>query len=213
MSLITLLDMRYPTETSKNKSRYALFLCPSCDQEFEAIKRNDSFNDRTCKKCSSKENATTHGKGKTKLNRIWNAMKSRVLSETNAAYKNYGARGITICDEWINDFTVFDKWANTNGYKEGLQLDRKDNNKGYSPSNCRFVPKEIQARNTRLLMSTNTSGYRGVSLKKATNKYYAAITVNNKTAHLGYFITAKEAAKAYNDYVDLHNLEHTKNIL
>ena len=61
-------------------------------------------------------------------------------------------------------------------------------------------------------MSTNTSGYRGVGLKKSSSKYYAAITINNKTKHLGYFTTAFEAAKAYDQYVIENNLEHTVNI-
>ena len=69
-------------------------------------------------------------------------------------YKDYGARGIKICDEWLNDYQVFKKWAYDNGYddnapKYSQTLDRIDNDKGYSPDNCRWVDMKTQNNNTR----------------------------------------------------------------
>ncbi len=211
MILIQDLGTKFPTKTSKTKSRYGLYECINCHKPFETITRKRMTG--MCKSCATTANATTHGYGYTKLNKIWNAMKSRCYTSTNTAYVNYGGRGITICDEWKTSFIKFKEWSEINGYMKGLQIDRKNNNKEYSPTNCRFVPKTVQARNTRRIMSTNTSGYRGVGLKKSSGRYYAAITLNNKTKHIGYFDTALDAALAYNEYIETNNLEHTQNII
>lgn len=90
-----------------------------------------------------------HSLSKTRIYYIFNGMKDRCYNNKNKSYKDYGGRGITICDEWLNDFVVFYKWATENGYKEGLSIERIDVNKGYSPENCAWIPKEMQAKNTR----------------------------------------------------------------
>ncbi|MFA5177254.1 MAG: hypothetical protein WC440_03780 [Candidatus Omnitrophota bacterium] len=90
-----------------------------------------------------------HGEGKTALYSIWNAMIQRCYHKYNKAYKNYGMRGITVCDEWLNDFLVFREWALTNGYGAGLEIDRIDNNRNYEPINCRFTTHLINNRNKR----------------------------------------------------------------
>lgn len=68
----------------------------------------------------------------------------------NKEYKNYGGRGISVCDEWKNNLTSFRKWAISHGYKHGLTIDRTNNNDGYSPENCRWVTQKEQMRNTRV---------------------------------------------------------------
>lgn len=79
----------------------------------------------------------------------WQKMKARCNNIKHPAYKNYGGRGITVCEEWTHDFMLFYTWAIDNGYKEGLALDRRDNNKGYSPDNCRFVTHKENDNNKR----------------------------------------------------------------
>lgn len=77
----------------------------------------------------------------------WTQMKQRVTNPNHDHYKYYGARGIKICDEWIHNFKAFYDWAIANGWKEGLQIDRIDNDGDYSPENCRFVTQAENQRN------------------------------------------------------------------
>lgn len=88
-----------------------------------------------------------HGLCRTRLYRIYHSMKKRCYNPNSQFYHRYGGRGIDICEEWLNDFTAFYAWALENGYAEGLSIDRIDNDKGYSPQNCRWVDGSTQRRN------------------------------------------------------------------
>lgn len=85
----------------------------------------------------------------TRLHRIWEKMKGRCYCKTNPSYKNYGARGIAICDEWKNDFKTFYNWSINNGYQDDLSIDRINVNSNYEPNNCRWVNQKTQQRNRR----------------------------------------------------------------
>lgn len=76
-------------------------------------------------------------------------MLKRCHSEGYFNYKSYGGRGIRVCDEWRNDIMPFFNWSMANGYQEGLQIDRIDNDAGYSPDNCRWVAVKVNANNRR----------------------------------------------------------------
>jgi len=192
--------------------KYGIYQCPYCKNNFKSEHRTIISGRATeCKSCAAKISSTTHGLRKHKLYSIYDAIKQRINNINNKNYKYYGGRGISIFEEWENDFIIFFDWAMLNGYQEGLTIDRIDNNGNYEPSNCRWVDMKVQSRNTRLLISTNTSGYRGVCFDKSKNKYISKITVNYKYIFLGYFDNKIDAAKAYDNYVIINNLEHTRN--
>lgn len=107
--------------------------------------------------CYNREVITTHGKSKTtKLYHVWQCMKVRCFVEGSQMWEHYGGRGITVCDEWL-DFETFYDWAMANGYKDGLSLDRIDNDGNYEPSNCRWATSKQQCRNrsTNLMLTVN----------------------------------------------------------
>lgn len=85
-------------------------------------------------------------------------MKERCYNANCPAYKNYGGRGITICDEWLKDSRAFVKWALANGFRDGLSIDRIDNDGPYAPWNCRWVDNKVQMNNTRINVHLTING-------------------------------------------------------
>ena len=206
--LIEDLGMLYPTETSKNPSRYGLYRC-FCGVEFKTqISRVKIKGTQSCG-CLVGGKSTINGLSRHRLYNIWQHMINRCNNVNADNYKYYGAVGVVVCDEWLfleNFIRDMDS-----SFIKGLTLDRINNNEGYSKDNCRWVSQSIQMRNTRRLITTNTSGYRGVSFHKRIQKFTSRICVNSKQIHLGYFKDPIEAAKAYDSYVIKNNLEHTRN--
>ena len=100
-----------------------------------------------------------------------------------------------MCDEWLNPFAFYE-WCEDK-YEKGLQLNRIDNDGDYTPDNCEFTTNRENSINRRLLNSTNTSGYKGVSWHKQAKKWRVVIKINQKQKHLGLFISKKLAALRY----------------
>jgi hypothetical protein len=199
------LGMLYPTEKSSQKTRFGLYKC-FCGNEFKSSFQDIKSNHTKSCGCLRGKN---HNLSNHRLYNTWLGMIKRCNFKSHSYYSQYGARGITVCDEWLDIKNFINDMYPS--FQEGLTIDRIDNNKGYFKDNCRWANKKVQQRNQRRLRSTNTSGYRGVSWFARDGKWKTQIRVNYKTIHIGTFSTAIEAARAYDNYIINNNLEHTRN--
>lgn len=207
--LIEDLGMLFPKEMSKYKARYGIYKCKYCENTFKAQSRDVKNGKTQSCGCYQKQKATKHGMFYHRLYSVWNAMMKRCTNVKSISYKNYGGRGIKVCERWLDIKNFIEDMDAT--FSNELSLDRIDNDKDYSKDNCRWTNKKTQSRNTRKIRISNTSGYRGVCFNKQANKWQSYITVNYKIIHLGYFNSPLEGARAYDNYIVQNNLEHTRN--
>ncbi|WP_303984632.1 hypothetical protein [Niallia circulans] len=141
----------------RNKKGMLLWTC-QCDCGNKTNKLAVELNNGNTRSCGCLrdelkiKNATKHNMVNTRIYNIWTTMKQRCYNKNNQKYKNYGGRGITVCDEWLdkaNGVLNFYNWSKRNGYNDKYTLDRINVNGNYEPNNCRWVDMVTQQNNRR----------------------------------------------------------------
>ena len=150
-----------------------------------------------------RERHSKHNMTDSRLYCVWKGMKARCYIETHIHYNIYGAKGITVCDEWKNDFQAFYDWAMQNGYDENAErnectLERKDVNGNYCPDNCCWANATTQCINQNL-RKDNKTGIKGVNWDKYRNKWQAQLQINKKKVLNEHFEFFDDAVKARRD--------------
>ncbi len=208
-------DLGLVSNGERNRHK-AIYECRRClDEVILSVSDFKRKKTDTCNSCTTIERNMSHGECGTRMYNIWKDIKKRCNNKKHKSYSYYGGDGATVCDEW-SKFEPFKEWADANGYSDKLTIERNLRlSKEYSPNNCSWVTRKTQARTTRRIMSTNTSGYRGVSMDRANGKFKAYVIESDsgkkKQHNLGSFNTALEAAIARDTYVVENEYEHTLN--
>lgn len=137
-----------------DESNKHLFWKCQCDCGAEFVAGGDGIRSGSTTSCGchrryvSRTKGYKHGQTHTRLYRVWAKMKQRCCDPNDKDYKYYGARGINVCEEWMESKNFFD-WALSHGYEDNLTIERLDNYKGYCPDNCAFIKREDQCKNQR----------------------------------------------------------------
>lgn len=176
------------------------YVCKQCGKEFVGWRcENRVYCGMECATLNKGKHKVTHGDSGTRLYEIWCCMRSRCTRKGDSSFEDYGARGISVCSEWANDFVPFKTWSLANGYADHLEIDRIDNNGNYEPSNCRWSTRKQQMANTRKRRDGITSKFKGVS--KHGRKWVAQMHHEGRNRYLGTFARPLAAALRYDDAV------------
>lgn len=194
MQLIRRIDRaeRWPNGQTKP---LGLFRCPFCEREVERpLYAGQRFHSCGCQQIpNGKRNPNyRHGACNDKLYNVWAGMIARCENKSHKSFKDYGAIGISVCPEW-KTASNFIQWAKSNGYRNGLLIDRKKNELGYSPENCRWLTPSDSARNKRqtkvgiemaaLIRKWFAAGMSRTEIAKATGIAYPNVRTVLKGAH------------------------------
>ncbi len=155
-------------ENSNPKNKMFNTVCVMCDTH--AAKLGGNIRNPIGPGCKCQSAARKHGLWRHPAYKTWEGMISRCYSENHDAYHRYGGRGIFVCEEWRPDPTKFIEWLLAAGWEKGKEIDRKDNDLGYSPGNCRVVERIVNANNRRNSRYLNIEGEK-LTVAEAARKF------------------------------------------
>jgi len=140
-----------------------------------------------------------HGYTKHPLYIKWAHIKQRCTNPNDKRYKDYGDRGIQMCDEWLQNPKSFIEWGINNGWKKNLTIERIDNNSDYCPQNCCFILLEEQSKNRRPVRHKTNNLPPGVTLdpRRKNPRYQSNINIGGKVKSLGTYDTIEQAHIAW----------------
>lgn len=174
----------------------------SCECGGESVVRGSHIRDGSTTSCGSsadfhRPGQFKHGMSGSRLYRIWSGMMKRCYARKHVLSHRYMGRGIEVCQEWREDMNKFFVWATENGYRDGLSIDRIDNNGNYEPSNCRWASAAVQQRNMSRNVNYTINGITkcqaqwcrdlGISPSTIRRRLKAGITGENLLKKVGRF--------------------------
>jgi len=190
------LGTRYPTSNSKKKKRFYKCRC-ECGIVFEAIAENVKAGSTTSCGCLRRK-PETHGLTKHPYYKKWVAMRLRCTSPKAPSYKDYGARGISVCKQWLDDPTAYITYVGklVNAGVDGYSIDRIDNDGNYEPGNVKWSTKSEQMTNTRR-KAAKLSGEPHITWYAKTDKW--RVRLDGK--QIGSFTDLPDAVEARDSYM------------
>jgi len=196
-SRMTVIRMAERTRTNSGKIKPPYWHCV-CECGVKKVVQGGHLKNGSVRSCGclmKEEHSarmSTHGRSSSPHYDTYRHMMDRCNKPDHKSYPSYGGRGITVCTEWTDSVVSFLDWCDKTKLVSTHTLERVDNDKGYSPNNCVWADRQVQAVNQRT-KSNNTSGIRGVHFNKCNRKWSASVVNNNVRKHLGSFDRKEEA--------------------